>query len=235
MSSHDKTMPMSKWEFNGEVTAVFDNMLARSVPQYDIMRKAVTDVGLRYTHTGGDIVDLGASRGDALKPFFRAYGASRVRAIEVSVPMLSVLRATFPSECVLEHDLRNGFPADLSPALTLSVLTLQFVPIEYRQKLLRQIYNQTVPGGAFILVEKVLGSSAELNELMVDLYYELKGDNGYSAEQIERKRLSLEGVLVPITGQWNEELLLSSGFEHVDCFWRWMNFGAWLAIKGAKA
>lgn len=66
---------------------------------------------------------------------------------------------------------------------------------------------------------------------MVDRYYALKSANGYSRDEIERKRYSLEGVLVPVTARWNEELLTGAGFRQVDCFWRWMNFAAWVAVK----
>ena len=65
---------------------------------------------------------------------------------------------------------------------------------------------------------------------MVKHYHQLKKHNGYSDELIERKRLSLEGVLVPVTARWNEELLRSAGFTQVDCFWRWMNFSAWVGV-----
>ena len=82
-----------------------------------------------------------------------------------------------------------------------------------------------------MLVEKILGATADLDAQMVSRYYALKGANGYSPEQIERKRLSLEGVLVPVTARWNEELLRMAGFTQVDCFWRWMNFAGWLAVK----
>ena len=58
-----------------------------------------------------------------------------------------------------------------------------------------------------------------------------KREQGYSAEEIERKRLSLERVLVPMTAKWNEELLRDAGFRQVDCFWRWMNFAGWFAVK----
>jgi len=67
---------------------------------------------------------------------------------------------------------------------------------------------------------------------MVDLYYDLKKSNGYSQEDIDRKRLSLEGVLVPVTAKWNEELLKNAGFSEVDCFWRHLSFAGWVAVKG---
>jgi tRNA (cmo5U34)-methyltransferase len=54
---------------------------------------------------------------------------------------------------------------------------------------------------------------------------------GYTDEQIERKRLSLEGVMVPVTPQRNEQIMWGSGFTHVECFWRWINFAGWVAIK----
>ncbi len=66
---------------------------------------------------------------------------------------------------------------------------------------------------------------------MVNRYLRMKADNGYTQEEIDRKRLSLEGALVPLTAQWNEELLRRCGFQHVDCFWRWMNFAGWVAVK----
>ena len=50
---------------------------------------------------------------------------------------------------------------------------------------------------------------------MVDLYYQLKAANGYSSDAIERKRLSMEGVLVPVTARWNEELLRTTGFGYL--------------------
>jgi len=67
--------------------------------------------------------------------------------------------------------------------------------------------------------------------VFVDLYYRMKESKGYSHDEIERKRLSLEGVLVPVTARFNEMLLRGAGFRQVDCFWRWMNFCGWVAVK----
>ena len=62
-------------------------------------------------------------------------------------------------------------------------------------------------------------------------YYKEKKQRGYIEEEIERKRYALEGVLVPITFDWNQHLLSKTGFSCVECFWKWMNFTGWVAVK----
>jgi len=131
---------------------------------------------------------------------------------------------------ILDLDLRQGFPR-VSASVILSVLTIQFTPMEHRLRILEDIHAALLPGGAFILIEKVIGATAALDRDFVELYHEFKRASGYTREEIERKRLSLEGVLVPVTAGWNEELLKTAGFKQADCFWRWMNFAGWIAIK----
>lgn len=233
----DQVMPSGKWEFDGEVASVFDDMLSRSIPQYDVMRRACFDIACKYIHPNTDILDLGCSRGESLAYLVDRFGSNnRYIGIDVSQPMIDAARDRFKMEVergvvkIDNFDLRAGFPSVLA-SVTLCVLTLQFTPIEYRLRIMQDIYDHIMPGGALILVEKVIGGSAKLNASMVDIYYDFKSRNGYSQEQIERKRLSLEGVLVPMTAKWNEEMMSIVGFRQIDCFWRWMNFAGWVAIK----
>lgn len=226
-----------KWTFNDAVTDVFDDMLRRSIPQYDVMRKTVLDVGSQFVKTGLDIVDLGCSRGEALQPFVHRFGAlNRFVGVEVSEPMLEASRKRFANLIdrgvvdVRKLDLRTDYPP-VKACLTLAVLVVQFTPIEYRQEILRRIWEHTANGGALILVEKVIGQTALVDRLCTSCYLAMKAENGYSKDEIERKRLSLEGVLVPVTAKWNEDLLRSAGFIDIDCIWRWMNFAAWVAVK----
>jgi len=237
MGERDQVMPEGQWKFDGEVTAVFDDMLARSIPQYEVMREAVFQAGRRFQQDNTDIVDLGCSRGEAVAPFINEFGAHNTYWLcEVSEPMLAAATKRFQGYVdasivkLRSEDLREWFPPTRASVI-LSVLTLMFVPIERRQRLIQDAYNHLVSGGAFVIVEKVLGSTAQMDQMMVDLYYDQKRRNGYTEDQIERKRLSLQGVLVPVTAAWNEELLRMAGFREVDCFWRWMNFAAWVAIK----
>lgn len=235
--NRDHVLPQGKWEFDASVTDVFEEMLRRSIPQYDVMRKAVFEIASRFAKEKTTIVDLGCSRGDALDPLVSRFGAyNRFVGVEVSEPMLEAARKRFQGyiDCgvvsIREMDLRHKFPPERASVI-LSVLTLQFTPIEYRLKIVREAFNALIPGGALILVEKILGASADLDAMLVDLYYGMKRDNGYSQEEIDRKRLSLEGVLVPVTASWNEQLLHQCGFSEVDCFWRYLNFAGWVAVK----
>lgn len=235
----DQTRPAdgAKWAFDADVTAVFDNMLARSIPAHDEMRRLTFEIGRTFVRDGSDVIDLGCSRGAALVPFAKEFGA-RVRCLglDESKPMLDAARERLGDEIdagtvqILEHDLRAGLPADILPSLTLAILTLQFVPIEHRQRLVADVYCRTQSGGAMIVVEKILGPDAAADRLLVEHYYRLKGGNGYTSDQIAAKRRSLEGVLVPLTAAGNVALLEAEGFR-VTQFWQHLNFAGWLAVK----
>ncbi len=234
----DQTKPQGKWRFDEPVAAAFEDMLSRSIPQYDVMRKACFDVGNRFVVPNEAIVDLGCSLGTALLPFAEKHGAYNwYVGVEMSEPMRERARENLRSwidysqrASVVNIDLRHEYPKARA-CLTLCVLTLQFIPIEYRLQLLHRAWESTVKGGALILVEKVLGSTAAIDDAMTSIYREHKLANGYSAEDVDRKKLSLEGVLVPVRAEWNEQFLRLAGFSQLDCFWRFMNFAAWVAIK----
>ena len=229
-----------KWAFDASVTDNFDDMLKASIPEYKSMRELTYYIGRNFLHLHGNVVDIGASRGEALAPFVadQAYLCD-YHALEISEPMLDVLRTRFDNgQKVKVHptDLRkitNASPglSENESCLILSILTLQFTPIEYRSRILRTLYHAVKPGGCFLFVEKILGNTPDIDELLVKEYYEMKNRNGYSYEDIERKKASLEGVLVPMTDNWNREMLRSAGFDQVDCYYRSMNFAGYMAIK----
>lgn len=230
----DNVKPKEKWEFDKEVAECFDDMLSRSIPEYDLMRELCFRVGDHYVQPDTYIVDVGCSNGIAMEPFVKKYSEDcKFLMMDVSEPMLDICREKYAMNGNVE--VKSGSICEEIPkvpaSLVTSVLTVQFTPIEYRQKIISDIYKRLVNGGAFVFVEKVLGNSYELDQMMVEEYYRMKSENQYTRNQIAEKRKSLEGVLVPITANWNEEMLTTAGFRHVDCFWRCLNFAAWVAVK----
>ena len=248
MSDYDNVEPKEKWEFDESVANCFENMLERSIPQYSVMRKAVTDLAYNILNYDSikqtfSILDLGCSDGLMLKSLIDRFHITEVSdnahftGVDISKPMLDKAKYRFLDYIIsgvveiYECDLRKYFPDGYFDIIT-SILSIQFTPIEYRQHIIQNIYNHlSSKNGCFIMVEKVLGNTDKINKLFVNNYYDMKRDNGYSQEQIDRKRLSLEGVLVPVTNDWNIDLLKQAGFKEVDVFWRWMNFVGYIAIK----
>ena len=234
----DHVVPAGGWKFDEEVARVFDEMLRRSIPQYDVMRSACLELAKWFVRNKTDFLDLGSSRGDGVEELYRIKGAQlRWILVEKAPAMIAILKDRFKGPLanntmsLREVDFCREFP-ECAPSVVQSILTIQFTPIEYRQAIVQNVHDRLERGGAFIFVEKILGSNAEIEAVMAERYLKLKADAGYSAEEIQRKRLSLEGVLVPVTAAWNEELLRQAGFRKIDCFWRWMNFAGWLAVKG---
>lgn len=234
-----------KWKFDADVASEFGEMLRRSIPDFERMRELSTAIGDDFARPGSAIVDLGASRGDAIAPYaereIESYPAvdrgTRFVAIETAPPMLDALRERFPYGVEIEDwDLRNGLPFARFPwvghaSLVLGVLTLQFVPIDHRIRLIEDVFASLSSGGAFLVVEKTLPASGpEIDRVFRDRYWDVKRSEGYTDEEILRKQLALEGVLVPLPADWTVDALRRAGFV-VEGFWRWLQFAGWIGVK----
>jgi tRNA (cmo5U34)-methyltransferase len=238
-----------KWEFDQSVADVFTDMLERSIPGYETMRELVLEIGSRFVsmpnggHPTTEIVDLGCANGLMLERFVKKFGATATYwGVDASEAMVNAAHERFKGLIesgivrIGHADLRGmtgALPAARMPNLILSVLTLCFVPINYRQRIIRSVAQSMPAGGksAFILVEKVLGDGPDIDDAFVGVHETRKAKAGYSGEAIARKKASLEGVLVPVTAGMNETLLRQAGFTQIDCFWRTLNFAGWLAVK----
>lgn len=257
----DDHQPGQKWAFDADVAAKFDDMLGRSIPGYLQMRELVFDLGKCFIKGDDcNIVDLGASRGESASAFIDSpeFAQAQYYLSEVSEPMLDQMRERWngrqnihpvafdlrkkhseiaaaiddPYRFMVHNGVAPLLPYTKHPTMLVqAILTLIFVPINFRQSIIQGVYDGLAPGGAFIMVEKVLGNTALTQDLLVDSYHEYKNRHGYSWESIERKRAALEGVQVPVRSEENLVMLRNAGFRHVEVFWRHLNFEATIAIK----
>lgn len=235
--SHDAHLQPEgqKWAFDSEVTKHFQPMIEASIPGYHDMRALTFKLGSRFLKGPGAVmIDIGSSRGDSLAPFVDADPDNNYTAIECSPPMLEVLRSRFAGKNVdiVDHDLRTNLSAfETRSDLILDSLSLMFVPIEHRFRLCQAIYDSLKPGGAFISIQKTLGADSYTHDLLDAAYLDMKREHGYTHEQIIRKKLSLEGVLVPLTTDMNESMFRRTGFRRIEMFWKSLQFCGWICAK----
>lgn len=241
MEKQDKNITDSmdnKWEFNEEVTNCFEEMLIRSIPNYEHMREIITNVGVNHIQTyhlqHTNILDIGSSQGRQIELLSEKLYSNNFFGIEISEPMVKHSRKKFQKNLnieILKEDVtKKELPCSQCGLIT-AILTIQFIPIEYRQKVLTNIYNSLHRKGLFIFVEKIIGDNYDFSELYENLYYNMKMKNGYTLQEIREKRLKLEGVLVPVTNEFNINLLKQAGFKKIEIFWKDLNFIGYLAMK----
>lgn len=236
------------WEFNEDVANVFGDMLSRSIPGYNDMRDITFRIGMPAPGKRHElIIDLGASTGESIFPFISAGASKRYMLTDVSEPMLEKLRERYTENLGVyidkldlrqRHDalsqaltVKNYSGTLIKPNLVLSILTILFVPINFRPNIVRGVYEALESGGKFIMTEKLQGSDYLIDNMLVDAYHKYKHDNGYSWEAIERKRMALENVQVPMTEAFNMNMLRSAGFKHVEVVHRHLNFATFVAVK----
>ena len=109
--------------------------------------------------------------------------------------------------------------------------TLQFIPLELRNRVIRNIYAGLRPGGIMVLSEKVTFEDPHLDELNIDLHHQFKRANGYSDMEISSKRAALENVLQPETLAQHKQRIGEAGFSSCDVWFQCFNFASLVALK----
>ena len=88
-----------------------------------------------------------------------------------------------------------------------------------------------IPGGAFIISEKIHFDDKENQKQLARLHLEYKRANGYSELEIANKRQSLENILVTESKQAHLERLKLCGFRESSCYFQCLNFASFLSVK----
>ena len=224
------------FRFDASVASVFPDMINRSVPGYATVLGMTGTLAGQHARQGSRVYDLGCSWGASLLSVARAPACERCELIGVdnSEPMLqqaSRYLAQFPEASRIELQNANILATPLENAsVVIMNYTLQFIPIEEREGLLKRIRAAMMPGDVLILSEKLTLPDSRLNEYLIDLHHDFKRQQGYSDLEIAQKRQALEDVLVPETRESHVARLNTVGFSRCDVWFQCLNFGSLIAI-----
>lgn len=228
---------VAPFEFNEQVAEVFDDMLERSVPLYRESLRRQAQLISRFYLPGTRIYDLGCSHGNLGILVLDAMG-ERLRqmvGVDNSLPMIERYRLRLSKHAcgdrvvTLAEDIRTHPLAEVS--VVVINLTLQFLPLVDRERLLSEVYSALEPGGILLLTEKTVHEDADLTALEQEFYYRFKTENGYSEMEISRKRDALETVLRPETLTRHLQRLQGVGFDQPLVWLKWFNFASILCRK----
>jgi methyltransferase, putative len=228
---------VSDFVFDEKVVKAFPDMIKRSVPGYETIIAMTGALADKYIQQGTNCYDLGCSLGASTLAICRHCSDRdfNMIGVDTSAPMIVQCQSMLDSLSVNNNirlicDDANNIDIENASMVVLN-FTLQFIPREQRNALIKKIYDGLVPGGILVLSEKVQFSDRHLDELMIDLYYGFKAANGYSELEISQKRTALENVLLPETLDTHKNRLKSCGFSWVDVWFQCFNFASMIAIK----
>ena len=218
----------SNWVFDEHVAPEFDKHVRKSVPNYVHVQELAETFSDWFTYPNCIVIDFGASTGETLRRIKRRHSkALNLVGYDNSQAMIN--QAKLKGIDITFADLEKPlvFP---NFAFGVFLYTLQFLRPDARNALLKRIYHCLDNAGGMFIVEKVLGSTAQMQDILQQLYWEMKAKNGFSSEQIINKAKALRGCMYPKTIADNEEEFRSVGFNSEIVF-KESQFCGWLLTK----
>ena len=224
---------INKFTFDNEVASVFEDMVSRSVPGYKFLVENIGVLSKKFYQPNTIIYDLGSSLCACSLSILEKLKDVKVEihAVDSSQAMIDICRKNIPRKeikyvqsDILDIEINNSSVVILN-------LTLQFIPIDKRQLLLEKIFSKLNKNGIIIIAEKI-----RLDKESDDIFFKnfhdfFKEYNGYSKEEIDRKKIALSETMVI-----DSEEIYEDRFKKIGCnnFYKWFqcyNFVSWILIK----
>ena len=225
---------VKKFEFDEAVASVFDDMLSRSVPFYDEVRKLVISLILSEQKEGMKVLDLGSSTAKFLLDLHSKMDVTmQLKGLDNSQAMLDRAEQkcqAFGASIELEFADMLTYEYKQEDVIVANY-TLQFIRPMQRVELIKKLYDGLNDDGVFIFSEKVVFEDKKLDKELIDIYYEYKKEQGYSEYEIAQKREALENVLIPFTIEENIQMCKDAGFRNIDTVFQWANFVTFVVKK----
>lgn len=225
---------VSGWQFDDSVTDIFDDHVNQSVPLYGDIQNIVANISDFFIDTNCPIYDLGCSTGETISKINLRHFDKNLKFIGIDESLSMLNKAKEKTYLVKNINLVNSKIEDYTfkekTNLIISILTLHFLPVGERKKVISNIYNALNEGGAFLLVEKTYPQNVQCNDIFTQLYHDFKETKGLTALEIRDKDKSLRSKLIPLSLDENIKILQDQGFK-TDIFFKYLNFAGIICLK----
>jgi tRNA (cmo5U34)-methyltransferase len=225
------------FSFDKAVSDAFDDMVDRSVPGYRTLIANIGPIASHFLRPNTNCYDLGCSHGAASLSIFNClpYDSVSIHAIDNSSAMIEQCKQLVlqtEASAAINIQLADINDIDIQNASVVVLnLTLQFLPLDQRYKLLEKIVAGMNPGGACILTEKITLEDDSTEHLFQTLHTNFKSANQYSQLEISQKRKAIENVLIRESLSDHQQRLTDVGFNNVTVWFQCLNFVSLIAVK----
>lgn len=191
------------------------------------------------------VLDLGCGDGILARALLELYPTAEALLLDHSEPMLQRARSAmtaFADRCEIRlADLGRPLGEQVAPGsedVVVSGYAIHHLPHARKRTLYEEIYGALVPTGLFVNLEHVASPSGQVEALFDALYID------HMAARLQRPRDQVaadyygrpdkaDNILAPVETQ--VEWLREIGFEHADCFFKWLELAVFGGTKPADS
>lgn len=195
----------------------YETAIRKKIPQYNELQKVFFNLLYFPKNEKVDVLDLGLGSGENARTVLQRYSNARLVGIDVSARMIQRARlklADFASRVnLIQSDFRT-LPLLHTFNFVYSILAVHHLPAKDKQAFFNRIWSMLEPGGYFLLVDVVKGSTEELTKRYINLTFPFDPEDTPSS--------LIEHLY------W----LAKAGFEGIDVPWKYYKIAAIVAFKG---
>jgi len=217
---------MSKFSF--DTVKDFDKHIDKSIPSYSTLLNIIENISSYFIRDYYNVYDLGCSTGTLIK---RLYAKDKTKANFIGYDISNNLLPEIEDDRIYFYNRDITKDVNLNRAsLIFSIFTLQFIDYYKRERILKNVYDSLIKGGAFIVTEKIFLEDARLQDIFTFSLYDYK-INSFTALEILDKQRDLRKIMFPISEKENLELFRKVGFKTIEPFFQSLNFKGWILLK----
>jgi tRNA (cmo5U34)-methyltransferase len=167
------------------------------------------------------VLDLGTGDGRLIATILLRWPTAAAVGLDISEVLLDSARTTFDGAdrvSLRRHDLMEALPSDLGRFdAVVSGLAIHHLPHDRKRSLFAEAFSSLDPGGVFCMFDVVSSPTRELHA-RAQAALAFGPEDQHPSDQPAR----LEDQLL-----WLREV----GFDHVDCFWKWLELAVLAGTK----
>ena len=212
-------------------TSDYASKTARLVPGYADLQKMAALLVAERAPARANVLVVGAGGGVELKAFADMHPDWRFVGVDPSKPMLEQAQATLGA-LAARVELHHGYvetasegPFDAATCL----LTMHFVTVDERLRMLREIRRRLVPGAPFVMAHMSFPQEPGEKERWLSRYVDFAVSSGVDSLNARNAASAITSKLSILSPVDEEALLVETGFTAVNLFYAGLAFRGWVA------